>query len=150
MSKPGDGRPARKDYVYFHDIQTRWADNDVYGHINNVVYYSFFDTAVNAYLIDRCGLDIEGGEVIGLVVETGCRYFESLAYPEAITVGVRVARLGNSSVVYETAIFRKEMDLAAAEGRFVHVYVDRQTRRPTPLPPLMREGLAALEASGAK
>ena len=144
MSKPGEDRTTRKDYPFFHPIQTRWADNDVYGHVNNIVYYAFFDTAVNSYLIERCDLDIHEGNVIGLVVETSCKYHSSITYPEAISVGVRVARLGNSSVVYDVAVFRENEEHAAAEGRFVHVYVDRTTRRPTQLPDVMRKGLVAI------
>lgn len=141
MSKPGNPPTTKDEYTYLHPIQTRWADNDIYGHINNVAYYAFFDTAVNAYLIDQCGLDIHHGDVIGLVVETGCKYFAPLEYPSDLFVGVRVARIGTSSVIYETAIFSDQSPFAAAEGRFVHVYVTREDRRPTPLPDTMRQGL---------
>lgn len=134
----------RSDYAAFSDITTRWMDNDVYGHINNVVYYSFFDTAVNAMLIARGALDIHGGEVIGLVVETQCRYFAPLAFPEPVSAGVRVARLGSSSVRYEIGLFSGEADEAAAEGHFVHVYVDRETRRPVALPDALRTALEPL------
>ena len=121
----------------FWPIGTRWSDNDLYGHVNNVVYYSWFDTAVNGLLIERGALDIHAGSVIGLVVETGCNYFSPLAFPQAVTAGIRVAHVGASSVRYEVALFPGNERLpCAAKGYFVHVYVDRATRRPTPcLPP---------------
>jgi acyl-CoA thioester hydrolase len=134
----------RDAYAYFHPIPTRWSDNDVYGHINNVVYYSWFDTAVNAYLIEAGALDIHAGEVIGLVVETGCRYARPLAFPQAVEAGVRVARRGTSSVRYEIGLFADGDPEPAAEGFFVHVYVDRATRRPTALPPKLQQALGAL------
>ena len=135
---------TRGDYRWWDRTQTRWNDNDVYGHMNNVVHYALIDTAVNRYLITEAGLDIHGGGVIGLVVETGCRYFAPLAYPETVEAGVRVARIGNSSVTYEIGLYSEGSNSAAAEGRFTHVYVDRQTRRPVPLPPEMRSGLERL------
>ncbi len=134
----------RSAYHAFRLIPTRWADNDVYGHVNNVVYYSWFDTAVNAELVARGLLDIENSPMIGLVVETSCRYFAPLSFPQTVEVGVRVARLGTSSVRYEVGIFAEGSDEAAAEGHFIHVYVDRDTRRPVPLPNDWREGLGAL------
>ena len=118
----------------FRPITTRWADNDVYGHVNNVVYYSFFDTAVNGLLIEAGVLDIHQGEVIGLVVETQCNYFAPISFPQAVTAGVRVAQLGRSSVRYEIGLFADDAPDSAAAGHFVHVYVDRATRRPLPLP----------------
>jgi acyl-CoA thioester hydrolase len=124
-------------------------DNDVYGHVNNVVYYSFFDTAVNAALIERGLLDPASSEVIGLVAETGCRYHASLSFPEAVTAMLRVAHLGRSSVRYEIGLFAEGGDLAAAEGHFVHVYVDSQTRRPTALPEQLRTFLETLRAERA-
>jgi acyl-CoA thioester hydrolase len=125
----------RAAYKAFRDIGTRWSDNDVYGHVNNVVYYSWFDTAVNSLLIERGALDIHGGSVIGLVVETQCHYFAPLAFPEAVVAGVRVAHIGSSSVRYEVAIFPADPSLpSAAKGHFIHVYVDRITRKPTALP----------------
>ena len=142
MTMPARG--TRADYRHFLSITTRWMDNDVYGHVNNVVYYSYFDTVVNEYLIRRDALDIHGGNVIGLVVESACRYMASLAFPEPVTAGLRVGRLGHSSVAYEIALFDGDADLAAAEGRFVHVYVDRNTRRPVPLPPALRAALEPL------
>ena len=137
-------RPApatRADFSGFEPIETRWADNDVYGHINNVTYYAYFDTAVNRRLAAAGLLDIEAGEVIGLVVETGCRYHAPAAFPDRLDAGVRTARIGTSSVRYEIAIFREGEDTALAEGHFTHVYVDRATRRPTPLPDLWRAEL---------
>jgi acyl-CoA thioester hydrolase len=136
----------RAHFPRFQAITTRWMDNDVYGHVNNVVHYSFFDTAVNRYLIEAGALDIHGGEVIGLVVQTQCHYFESLAFPQTVHAGLRVARLGRSSVSYELGLFADDAPLAAAVGRFVHVYVDRSTRRPVPLPDPLRAALAPLLA----
>ena len=138
--------PTRADFPAIRSITTRWMDNDVYGHVNNVVYYSFFDTAVNAHLIEQGVLDPATSPVIGLVVETGCRYFAEMAFPDMVTAGIRVARLGSSSVRYEVGLFRNEEQTAAAEGFFVHVYVDRETRRPKQLDSGLRialEGIAA-------
>jgi acyl-CoA thioester hydrolase len=135
----------RSDFRHFHAITTRWMDNDAYGHVNNVVYYSYFDTAVNAYLIDRGVLDVAGGAVIGLVVETQCRYFSELSFPQAVQAGIRVAKLGTSSVRYEIGIFEDARDTACAQGHFVHVYVDRATRRPTPLPAPLRAALQEIQ-----
>lgn len=141
-SRPRAG--IRVDYKHFLPITTRWADNDAYGHVNNVVYYAYFDTVVNEYLISQGVLDVGRSPVIGLVVETGCKYFSSIAFPDRIAAGVRVARLGNSSVRYEIALFREGGDEAVAEGHFVHVYVDRETRRPVPLPAALREALSRI------
>ena len=135
---------TRDELKVFVPITTRWMDNDVYGHVNNVTYYSFFDTAVNRCLIDMGALDIGRSDVIGLVVETGCTYFSSLAFPDEIEVGFRVARLGTSSVRYELGVFRQGESSAAAQGYFVHVYVDRETRRPAPIPDKFRAKLAEL------
>ena len=132
------GPLPRSAYAAFRPITTRWADNDVYGHVNNVVYYSFFDTAVNGLLIEAGVLDIHQGEVIGLVVETQCNYFAPIAFPQAVTAGVRVAQLGRSSVRYEIGLFAEDAPDGAAAGHFVHVYVDRETRRPVPLPEPLR------------
>ena len=126
--------PQRQDFVRFMSISSRWMDNDVYGHINNVHYYSFFDTAVNQLLIEAGLLDPGKSPVMGLVVENQCTYRESLSYPDMIEVGVRVGRVGQSSVRYELGIFRQGAQSCAAHGYFVHVYVDAQTRRPTPIP----------------
>lgn len=144
------GRPQRPEakprdhYRVFRAIGTRWMDNDIYGHVNNVVYYSWFDTAVNAWLIEQGALDIHGGEVIGLVIETQCNYFAPLAFPQNVDAGLRVAHLGSSSVRYEVGLFAQGEPLAAACGHFVHVYVDRETRRPVPLPEVLRATLRAL------
>ncbi len=135
---------SRSDYRAFRTIATRWMDNDAYGHVNNVVYYSWFDTVVNAWLVEAGLLDITGGATIGLVVETGCRYHRSVAFPEAIEAGIRIARLGNSSVRWEVGIFTQGHDEPAATGFFVHVYVDRVSRRPAPLPDAWRDRLAEL------
>lgn len=137
-------RAKRKDYKHILPLQTRWADNDIYGHVNNVAYYGFFDTIVNEYLIASGALDIHNGALIGLVVETGCNYFAPIAFPDKLDGALRVAHLGNSSIRYELAIFREGSDEAVAEGHFVHVYVDRDTRKPTSLPDAFRNALQAL------
>ena len=137
-------RTKRADYRRFQSISTRWMDNDVYGHVNNVVYYSWFDTAVNRLLVVAGQLDIHKGQVIGLVAETGCRYFSPTAFPDQIEAGVRVAHIGSSSVRYEIGLFRNAEEDAAAVGYFVHVYVDRDTNRPIPLSDSMRGFLASL------
>lgn len=138
-------QPARReDFPHFHTITTRWMDNDPYGHVNNVVYYSWFDTAVNQYLIAQGALDVTQGTVIGLVVETHCNYFRPVSFPESINAGVRVARIGRTSVRYEIGLFREDDVDAAAQGHFIHVYVDRLTRRPTELPASLRAALTPL------
>jgi acyl-CoA thioester hydrolase len=140
-------RPAaetRAAFARFIQITTRWMDNDVYAHVNNVVYYSFFDTAVNQYLIEAGALDIRTSTQIGLVVETSCRYFSPIAFPDHVTAGIRVAHLGSSSVRYEVGLFRNDEEIAAAQGHFVHVYVDRATNRPAPLSETLRDALAPL------
>jgi len=136
--------PLRSSYRAFRSIGTRWMDNDVYGHVNNVVYYSWFDTAVNAWLIEQGVLDIHQGETIGLVIETHCNYFSSVAFPQAVDAGLRVAHLGTSSVRYEVGLFAQGEAAAAAAGHFVHVYVGREDRRPRPLPDRLREALQTL------
>ena len=138
-------RTKRSDYRRFQAISTRWMDNDVYGHVNNVVYYSWFDTAVNRLLVVAGQIDIHKGEVIGLVAETGCRYFAPTAFPDQIEAGVRVAHVGSSSVRYEIGLFRNAEDEAAAVGYFVHVYVDRETKKPVPLTDAMRGFLESLK-----
>lgn len=135
----------RSDYKHFHAITTRWMDNDAYGHVNNVVYYSWFDTVVNQFLIANEALDIEHSPVIGLVIETQCNYFASVAFPERVTAGLRVTKLGNSSVRYEVGIFREDEETTAAQGHFVHVYVDRESRRPAAIPEKMRLLLQTIE-----
>ncbi|RVT96855.1 acyl-CoA thioesterase [Rhodovarius crocodyli] len=147
MSRTPPG--TRADYAAFTPITTRWADNDAYGHINNVQYYSFFDTAVNAWLVRQGLLDITASAEIGLVVETGCRYHRPIAYPDPIEVGMRLASLGNSSIRYELAVFAPGNDTAAAEGHFVHVYVDRATGRPSRLPDALRAAAESLRAPGS-
>ena len=135
---------SRTDYRVHRLIPTRWMDNDAYGHVNNVVYYSWFDTVVNAWLIEQGLLDIHHGNPIGLVVETGCRYNRSVAFPEIVEAGLRIAKLGNSSVRWEVGLFTAGHEAPAAEGHFVHVYVDRETRRPAPLPDAWRQALLPL------
>ena len=131
----------RADYRAFSEITTRWMDNDVYGHVNNVVYYSYFDTAVNGFLVDQGVLDFRKGETVGLVVETGCQFFSPLAFPDRVTAGIRVARVGTSSVRYEVGLFANDSDIAAAQGHFIHVYVDAQDHRPLALPEDLRRAL---------
>lgn len=135
---------TRAAYRHFLAIPTRWMDNDVYGHVNNVVYYSYFDTVINEYLIREGGLDIAGGATIGLAVETFCRFHRELTFPEVIDAGLRVGKLGNTSVRYEIGLFRQGEAEPAATGHFVHVFVDRETRRPAPLPPGIRACLERL------
>lgn len=134
-------RTRRGDYRVFRTLTTRWMDNDVYGHMNNVVHYSLFDTAVNGWLIEAGALDFAGGGQIGLVVETGCRYFAEMAFPDVVTAGIRVGRHGNSSVRYEVGLFRNDDQEASAQGFFVHVYVDRESRRPQPVNAKLRQVL---------
>ena len=139
MSSVSISRPqpeSRSAFKVFRRIDTRWMDNDVYGHVNNVVYYSWFDTAVNAHLIEQGALDIHHGETIGLVIETQCNYFAPLAFPQTIEAGIRVAKLGSSSVRYEIGLFAQGEDLCAARGHFVHVYVYKENRRPVKALPL--------------
>lgn len=137
-------RLSRSAFKLFRPIATRWMDNDAYGHVNNVHYYSYFDTAVNGWLIEEGLLDIVDSPVIGLVVETGCIYFESVAFPEKLQAGISVAHLGRSSVRYVVGIFKEGAELAAAQGHFVHVHVDRATQRPVDIPARTREALNAL------
>ena len=141
---------ARSAYKVFCQISTRWSDNDVYGHVNNVVYYSWFDTAVNRFLIEQGALDIHAGDFMGLVVETQCNYFAPLAFPQAVEAGIRVAHVGTSSVRYEVALFDGQSaqadPLCAAKGHLVHVYVDRSMRRPLPLPQALLPALALAAA----
>jgi acyl-CoA thioester hydrolase len=135
---------GRKSYQRFLAIPTRWMDNDVYGHVNNVTYYSYFDTVVNEHLVRVAGLDIEAAPAIGIVAETACRFHKALSFPEVVDAGLRVIKLGNSSVTYEIGLFRHGDAEPAATGRFVHVWVDRASRRPTPVPPAVRAALTAL------
>ena len=134
----------RSDYRHFRSIPTRWMDNDVYGHVNNVVYYSYFDTVINAYLIEHGGLDIHAGAVLGVCAESHCRFLSELSFPETIEAGLRVEHLGRSSVRYGIALFRAKQETSAAEGWFVHVFVDRSTRRPAEPTSTLRSALEAL------
>ena len=143
-----DTPKTRDHFHHFLPISTRWSDNDVYGHVNNVVYYQWFDTVVNEFLIAHGTLDIHDGDAIGLVVETHCNYFSSIAFPEPVTAGLCVAQLGKSSVRYEVGIFRGDDREASAQGHFVHVYVDRVTRKPTPIPDKARALLASIQRAG--
>jgi acyl-CoA thioester hydrolase len=140
---------TRDRFAHFVEIATRWGDNDVYGHVNNAVYYAYFDTVVNRFLIERGLLDLAGSPAIGIVVETGCRFHRPLVFPDAIDAGLRVAKIGNSSVRYELGLFRRGDPLVAASAHFVHVYVDRAARRPVPVPPEVRTALEALVVKGA-
>lgn len=135
---------TRADFPHFLEIQTRWMDNDVYGHVNNVVYYAWFDTVINRWLIDEGGLDIERGESIGVCVESQCRYLRSVAFPDRIEAGLRVGKLGRTSVRYEIGIFRRGEPELCATGHFVHVFVDRATRKPVPPPARLRAALERL------
>ena len=146
-TEPRPQAEARSAFPHFEVLSTRWMDNDLYGHLNNVVYYSLFDTAVNRYLIEAGALDIHGGAVIGLVVETHCNFFGSLAFPQRIDAGLRVVRQGSSSVRYEIGLFAEGAELCSARGHFVHVYVDRETRRPVQaLPETYVQALRKLSA----
>lgn len=136
---------TRERYPHLSTITTRWMDNDMYGHVNNVQYYSYFDTVVNRYLIAAGALDIHSGGVIGLVVETHCNYFAPLAFPQDVQAGLRVAHLGSSSVRYEIGLFAADQPQAAACGHFVHVYVDRESRRPVKLPDALLQALRPLQ-----
>jgi len=134
----------RADYPHFLTIPTRWMDNDIYGHANNVIYYSYFDTVINKYLIEAGGLDIHDGGVIGIAVESLCRFHRPLVFPDLVEAGLRVGRLGTSSVRYEIGLFRAGDEPPAATGHFVHVFVERESRRPTPIPPPLRHALEKL------
>jgi len=147
VTKENNQRPAsepRSAYKHFQAMPTRWADNDVYGHVNNSVYYFFFDTIVNTWLIENDLLEISKSETIGLVVETGCNFFSPMTYPDTVHGGLRVAKIGSSSVTYEIGLFRNDDSNCTAKGHFVHVYVDEKTRRPVKLPDDMRTKLETL------
>ena len=139
-----DAAPSRDHYPHFSAISTRWTDNDVYEHVNNALYYNFFDTVIAGYLVAEGGFELATAGVIGLAVESGCRYRRPLAFPQEIQMGLRVAHLGNSSVRYEIGVFAADNPQAAADGYFVHVFVDRATNKPTPIPPPIRTALARL------
>jgi acyl-CoA thioester hydrolase len=137
--------PRRNEYRFFLEIPTRWMDNDVYRHVNNVTYYSWFDTVVARFLLGSGAINLTDSPVIGVVVETLCRYHAPIAFPDTVTTGLRVERLGTTSIRYGIAIFREDEETASAEGHFVHVYVDRATQlRPTPLPEALRDAAARL------
>ena len=135
---------SRNEYNYFSKLGTRWNDNDIYGHMNNIVYYELFDTAVNKWLIKNQLLDIKKGNNIGLIVQSGCNYFSSLAYPEDVDAGIRVTEIGNSSIRYEVGLFQENKQLASAEGFFIHVYVDRSTNKPLLLDNVFKEALRSI------
>ena len=137
---------TRAEYQQFTTITTRWFDNDIYGHMNNALHYQLFDTAVNGHLVETGVLDLHHGKTVFLVVETGCQYYSELAFPDVITAGFKVTKLGNSSVRYEVALFRNDAESAAAKGHFVHVNVDRCTRRPVPIGRFAREVLGRMMA----
>ena len=146
MSSTARELPTRRDeFRVLRMITTRWMDNDHYGHVNNVVYYSYFDTAVNGYLIDASGVDIRELPAIGIVAETSCRFIRELSFPQSVYAGLALEKLGNSSVIYRIGLFGNEDAEPAALGRFVHVYVDSATRRPVPVPPQIRAALTALD-----
>ncbi|GAA5585861.1 hypothetical protein Acal01_00995 [Acinetobacter calcoaceticus] len=132
---------TRDQFKFFLDIQTRWADNDIYGHVNNVTYYSYFDTAANALLIQKTGFDIHQSQSIGLVVDSACSFFQELSFPEIIQVGVAIGKIGNTSLRYELAIFKQGQEQASAQGHFVHVFVDRKTRKTVPISESTRDVL---------
>ncbi|ENV92716.1 hypothetical protein F937_02115 [Acinetobacter calcoaceticus ANC 3680] len=132
---------TRDQFKFFLDIQTRWADNDIYGHVNNVTYYNYFDTAANALLIQKTGFDIHQSQSIGLVVDSACSFFQELSFPEIIQVGVAIGKIGNTSLRYELAIFKQGQEQASAQGHFVHVFVDRETRKTVPISESTRDVL---------
>jgi acyl-CoA thioester hydrolase len=136
--------PAREDFPHFHALQTRWFDNDIYGHVNNTVYYSYFDTVINSYLVAEGGLDPFAGDIVGFAIETMCRFHKPLHFPMVIDGGLRVGRLGTSSVRYELGLFARGDDAVAADGHFVHVFVRRPENRPVPIPERMRAALERL------
>lgn len=137
-------RPNKEDYCWFLPMTTRWMDNDVYGHVNNVVYYSWFDTVVNRFLTDEGGFDFHGDQVIGYIVQSECSYHQAVAFPQDIEGALRVERLGNSSVQYGVAIFKEGQQQACAHGTFTHVFVDRDSERPVTIPPSLRESFSSL------
>ena len=147
MSDSKKAPGTRADYPHFLSIPTRWMDNDIYGHVNNVVYYSYFDTVINAYLIEAGGLDIHDGKIVGVCAESACRYHASLAFPEIVEAGLRVGHLGRSSVRYEIGLFKAGLETAAAEGHFVHVFVERETMSSLAIPDGIRTALASLQAA---
>jgi acyl-CoA thioester hydrolase len=135
---------TRADFKVLRPMPTRWLDNDQYGHVNNVMYYAFFDTAVNGWLMEATGTDTSKADAIGLVAETGCKFFKAVSFPEQLFVGLRTEKVGNSSVIYQIALFREQESDPAAIAKFVHVYVDTKTRKSVPIPPAIRQALATL------
>ena len=146
MSDPREPAPTRDRYRHYLTIPTRWMDNDIYGHVNNVVYYSWFDTVINEYLIRAGGLDIHNAPIVGFCVDSGCTYKQSFSFPEPISAGLRVSKLGNSSVRYEVGLFGEGDEQPRASGFFVHVFVDRASSRSVPVPPTIRQALQAIHA----
>jgi len=144
MAEPKTPPASRADFPHFENVPTRWRDNDVYDHVNNAVYYAYFDTVINRWLIDEGGLDFRSGDVVGMAVETMCRFRGSFAFPDTIEAGLRVAHLGTSSVRYELGLFKAGEEQARVEGHFVHVFVRRDTQRPIPIPDKLRACLARL------
>lgn len=138
---------SRDHYRRFFPITTRWMDNDIYGHVNNVTYYSYFDSAANRFLIEECGLDISNGDIIGFVVSSGCEYLSPVAYPDELEAGLAIEKLGNSSVRYNIGIFKKGSSSASAHGFFVHVFVTRKDQKATPIPAQMRSAMTAILVS---
>ncbi|ENV32840.1 acyl-CoA thioesterase [Acinetobacter gerneri] len=136
---------TREQYHFLFPIQTRWADNDMYGHVNNVTYYSYFDTAANALLIQKAAFDLRNSKIIGLVVDSACSFLQELSYPEIIEVGVAIKKIGTTSLTYDLAIFKQGQNDASAQGHFVHVFVDRETRKSTPIPVEMRDALTKFQ-----
>jgi acyl-CoA thioester hydrolase len=144
MAEPA--QPRRSDFKRLHPIPTRWMDNDHYGHVNNVAYYSFFDTAVNGFLIEATGTDIRELPAIGIVAESSCRFLSAISFPDSVHAGLAIERIGTSSIVYSLALFRGDDETPCAIGRFVHVYVDRSTRRPVPVPAVIRNAAGELQS----
>lgn len=140
---------TRADYKIFYPVTTRWMDNDIYGHVNNVTYYSYFDTAANTFLINHCGLDIHKGDIVGFVVSSGCEYLAPIAFPDKIEVGIRIDRLGNSSVQYGLGIFKDKEVQACAFGHFIHVFVDREANKPVRIPDYMRKNMEKIAVENA-
>ena len=137
---------TREQYHFLFPIQTRWADNDMYGHVNNVTYYSYFDTAANALLIQKAAFDLRNSKIIGLVVDSACSFLQELSYPEIIEVGVAIKKIGTTSLTYDLAIFKQGQNDASAQGHFVHVFVDRETRKSIPIPVEMRDALTKFQS----
>lgn len=138
----------RDAYQVFYPLTTRWMDNDIYGHVNNVTYYSYFDTAANTFLINHCGLDIHNGDIVGFVVSSGCEYLAPIAFPDKVEVGLRIENLGNSSVQYGIGIFKAQEESVCAFGHFVHVFVDRKTNKPVKISGVMRENMEKILVNG--